>query len=75
MSNVKRKHVVFCSAQGISELAPLQILQQVASPGPSEKEVHANCNVKTKTLLAEPLAAMTHPREDGLGTRSKSGMP
>jgi len=63
------------NAQGISEIAPLQILQQVASPGPTEKEVHANRNVKTKIFSAEPLAAMTHPQEDGLGTRSKSGTP
>jgi len=31
--------------------------------------------MKTKTVSADPLGAKTHPQEDGLGTRGKSGTP
>ena len=52
-------------------------LEQAAGyePRTKGKEPRANRNVKIKTVSAEPLAVRTHPQEDGLGTRSKSGTP
>jgi len=46
MCGLNGKHFIFCNAQAISELAPLQILQQARTPRPSEKEEHTNRNVK-----------------------------
>jgi hypothetical protein len=66
VNSLNQKHFTFCNAQAISELAPLQILQQAANPGPCEKEGTQTVSLKeAKTVSPEPLAVRTHPKRMG----------